>query len=167
METNLEQLECYIYQGKIALASQLEKKIEERLFLWSKSSMPVEWACVLIGAIRLDGEEEVPIVEDFFELPAFNLNREHGLVINLNDIARIAEKFYVIGLYHSHPSGDLMPSPSDIATFLYTDILIGRPLLYIIASPGGSKLILSFASCHSCPNSFFKLITEIRKKEVK
>lgn len=61
-----------------------------------------------------------------------------------------------------HPSNDLTPSPSDIATFIYTEILLKEnkknSILYIIASPNGKKLILSFAKCWECPNSFFKLI---------
>jgi len=155
-------IECFVYQGKIAVLPDIEKKIQERIELWSKNPQPVEWACVLIGSLTPDG---TPLVKDFLELPAYNLNREHGLTVNLDDIARIAEKKFALAVLHTHPSHNLMPSSTDFATFLFTDVLVGRPLLYILASPSGDKLILSFAKCWECKDSLFKLIQGVRKQK--
>lgn len=149
-------------QGDVAILPEVSDKIEERIRLWSKSERPVEWACCLIGNIAAKGDEAFLVIKDFLELPAYNLNREHGIAVCLNDIKRIAEKYFIVGILHSHPSEDLMPSANDIAMAIYVDILLSRPILHIIASPNGEKLILSFDKCHECQNSFFNIITSKR-----
>lgn len=140
------------------VSHEVERRIDERIKLWSKDKK--EWACVLTGYLGTERENAIPVVTDFFEIS--NLKTNGGLMINLQDILRIAENHFTIALLHSHPSNDLTPSPSDIATFIYTEILLKEnkknPILYIIASPNGERLILSFAKCWECPNSFFKLI---------
>ncbi|MGQ9468684.1 MAG: Mov34/MPN/PAD-1 family protein [Nitrososphaerales archaeon] len=157
-------LGCFIYQGKIAVMPEVDRKIKERIKLWSRSPQPTEWACVLTGKISAEGGEGIPLVTDFYELPAWNLGSgQHAYTICLDDIAKIAEKNFVLALLHSHPSGNIFPSSGDVATFLYTDLLLGRPIFYIITSPSGEKLILSFVKCWSCEHSFFRLIKEMGK----
>jgi len=156
-------IECFVYQGKIAVMPEVAKKTQERIDLWSKGQQSVEWACVGVGKMLAERDEDIPLITDFYELPAWNLNRQHGYTICLDDIAKIGEKNLILTDLHSHPSGNLFPSSGDIATFLYTDLLLGRPILHIIASPNGEKLILSFAKCWECENSFLKLIQGMRK----
>jgi len=142
----------------------VEKKIRERIELWSSGEHGLEWGGVGTGKVLVNGDEDLPLITDFYELPAFNLNRHQSYTICLDDIAKIGEKNLILALLHSHPSGNLFPSSSDLATFLYTDILLGRPILYIIASPNGEKLILSFAKCWECENSFLKIIQGVREQ---
>lgn len=156
-------IRCFLYQGKIAVLPDVNEKIQERITLWSNSKPPSEWSCVGTGKLLLKDDDVIPLVQDFYELPAWNLNRQHGYTVCLDDIARIAQEHFVIALIHSHPSGNLFPSSGDLATFLYADLLIERPLVYIIAGPDGSKLILSFAKCWGCKDSFFKLILQMSK----
>lgn len=156
-------IKCFVYQGKIALMPEVAKKIQERIDLWSKGQQSIEWACVGTGKVLVEGDEDIPLITDFYELPAWNLNRQHGYTICLDDIAKIGEKNFILTDIHSHPSGNLFPSSGDLATFIYTDLLLGRPVLHIIASPNGEKLIISFAKCWECPNSFFKLIKSTQK----
>jgi len=152
-------IECFIYQGKLAVLPEIDRKIQERIKLWSKNPQPTEWACVLTGSIIVEGDDDKPLVTDFYELPAWNLgSRQQAYTICLDDIAKIGERNFILALLHSHPSGNLFPSSGDLATFLYTDLLLGRPILYVIASPNGEKRILSFTKCWECENSLFKLI---------
>jgi len=160
---NGQAIRCFVYQGKIALTPEVARKTQERIDLWSKGQRGVEWACVCTGKVLAEGDGEIPLITDFYELPAWNLNRQHGYTICLDDIARIGEKNFILTFLHSHPSGNLFPSSGDMATFIYTDLLLGRPILHIIASPNGEKLIISFAKCWECPNSFFKLIRSSQK----
>jgi proteasome lid subunit RPN8/RPN11 len=155
-------LQSLIYEGRLMILPNVEEAIEERIRLWSDKDPKVEWAAVLCGSYRAEGEQLMPLVTSFVELPSWNLSREHSLAINLNDIARIAEQHHVLALLHSHPSGEIFPSAQDIATFIYCDILLGRPLLYVIATPKGEKLILSFEKCHRCPSSFLRVMKSVQ-----
>lgn len=157
-------IKCFLYEGKIAVLPEINKKIQERITLWSNNKPPSEWSCVGTGKLLLQEDDALPLIQDFYELPAWNLNRQHGYTICLDDIARIAQDHLVLTLIHSHPSGKLFPSSGDIATFLYTDLLLGRPLIYIIAGPNGSKLILSFGKCWECQDSFFNLIRKMSRE---
>lgn len=162
MKSGLSKLEHLIYPGRIVVEERVAEAIEERIKLWSEKDPKIEWACLLCGSYTANGKEAMPFVTGYIELPAWNLNREHSLAINLNDILRISEEHHVLALLHSHPSGQLMPSAQDLATFLYCEALLGRPLLYIIASPDGQKLILSFLKCHECENSFLEAIAAVQ-----
>jgi len=150
---------------EIPFETKTWNKILERIQMWSKDRQnPIEWCCVLIGKPKeVDGKNTFAVT-DFYELPVFNLSRRQGLSIVLEDVLRIAEKYWVIGLLHTHPDGDLFPSSADFATFLYCDVLMKRSLVYIIASPDGRTEIYTFARCHQCPlNSFFDRF--VRKRE--
>jgi|GEM_PF-5718439 len=151
-----EAIEHLIFEGVIAVVPSVEEKINELIRLWSDKDPKMEWGCCLYGSYTANRGEAIPLVTGFVELPAWNLNRGNSLSINLDDIVRIAEEYDVIALLHSHPTGQLFPSAQDLATFLYTDLLLDRPLLYIIASPDGKKLILTFEKCHACKYSFLK-----------
>lgn len=152
--------EFFIFQGKIAVLPEVDRKIQERIRLWSKSKRPVKWACVLTGEVQFDEGALVSVVDNFFELPAFSLNEEHGLAFCLDDVKRIAEKHYIVAMLQMHPSNEVFPSSSDLAIALYTDLLLSRPILHIFASPKGEKLILTFEKCHECEHSFFKLFRD-------
>lgn len=156
--TNNHHIEHLIHKGTIALPPELDDRIKERIKLWSQGKNQVEWPCVLTGHMRASKDLILYEVTDFFELPSYNANRQHGLLICLDDVLKVAEKNFIVALLHTHPSGNLIPSASDLATFLAVDNLLGRPLLYIIASPDDKKLILSFEKCRDCKHSPFKLL---------
>ena len=160
--TKGQDAECFVFQGKIAVLPEVDRKIQERIRLWSKSERTVKWACVLTGEARFEEETLIPLVDNFFELPAFGLNEEHGLAFCLDDIRRIAENHYVIAMLQMNPS-NVFPTSSDLAVALYVDLLLSRPILHIFTSPGGQKLILTFEKCHECEHSFFKLFQYEKK----
>jgi hypothetical protein len=149
--------ECFIFQDQIAVLPEVNEKIQERIQLWSKGEIPVKWACVLTGEVKMDKEALIQVVDNFFELPAYTLSQEHGLAFCLDDIKRISEDHYIIAMLQLHPANDLFPSSSDLAIAIYTDLLLSRPILHIFANPKGDKLILTFKKCHECEHSFFKL----------
>ena len=157
-------LKPFIYNGEIPFEQNVWERIKERVEIFSGSDNPVEWGCVLIGKPKvLEAEAIVPVMDNI-ELPLWDLSRTRGLSILLDDIVRISKKKFVVGLLHSHPNDVLMPSSSDLATFLYTDTLVGRPLIYMIVSPNTQRkpLILHFKACHQCPNSFFNLLKNLK-----
>jgi len=162
--SNVSDLECFIYPGTVVVPTEIDEKIQERIKIWSESERPVKWACVLTGRIKYDQGLLIPLVEDFYELPAVSLNEEHGLAYCLDDVKRIAEKSYIIAMLQLHPSNDLFPSSSDLAIALYTDLLLSRPILHIITNPKGEKLMLTFKECHECEHSFFKLF-QLKKEK--
>ncbi len=160
-------IEQLIHKGTIALPPELDDRIKERIKLWSQGKNQVEWPCVLTGQMRASKDLILFEVTDFYEIPSYNANRQHGLLICLDDVLRVADKNFVVALLHTHPSGNLLPSVSDLATFLAVDNLLGRPLLYIIASPDGKKLILSFERCRDCEHSPFKLLAKQNARKQK
>jgi len=166
---NNQLIECLIYEGKIAILPSVSEKIEKLIELWSNKNPKIEWCCVCYGEYAFNGKEAIPLITGFIELPSWNLlNRENGLSININDIIRIKEANYnIIALLHSHPF-NILPSPQDLEAFIYIDIILGKPLFYIIVTPDKNKLIISFEKCWNCQNSFIKIIQNqaIKKQHV-
>jgi len=157
-------LKPFVYLEEIPFDEEVWHKIQDRIKIWSDSKNPVEWACLLISKPRVEKDKAIAPIVDFIELPLWEISRNRGLNFLIDDVARIAKEKFVVGLLHSHPSGDLTPSSSDWATFLYLDSILGRPLLYIIMSPHKPKpLVIHFERCHKCPYSFLNLLKEIKK----
>jgi len=165
-KATITSLKPFIYHEEIPFEQSVLERIQERVGIFSSSDNPVEWGCVPIGKPKVLKDEAIVPVTDFVELPLWNLSRSKGLSILLDDILKISKRKFVVGLLHSHPNDDLMPSSSDLATFLYTDVLLGRPLIYMIVSPNKQRkpLILHFRACHECPNSFFKILKNLKKE---
>lgn len=165
---HLSAIKPFIFSGKIPFEPGVWHRIHDRVELWSESKNPMEWACVLISQPKVEKDKAIVPVVDFIELPVWELSRSRGLSFLIDDVIKIAEKKFVAGVLHSHPSGDLTPSSSDWATFIYLDAILGRPLLYLIISPKKKKpLIINFKACHECPNSFLNLLKQLKQKEVR
>lgn len=162
----LKAIQPFIFSGKIPFKPNVWYRTQDRVELWSKSENPMEWACVLISQPKVEKDKPIVPIVDFIELPIWQLSRNRGLSFLIDDVIRIAEKKFVAGLLHSHPNGDLTPSSSDWATFTYLDVILGRPLLYMIVSPDKNRkpLIIHFKACHKCPNSFLNILKKIKKR---
>lgn len=156
----------FIFNGEVPFVPGIWRKMQDRVELWSKTGNPMEWACALVSQPKVDKNKAIMPIVDFIELPIWQISRTHGLSFLIDDVIRIAEKKFVAGLLHSHPNSDLTPSSSDWATFVYLDAMLGRPLLYMIVSPDRNRkpLIIHFEACHKCPNSFLKILKEIKEK---
>lgn len=163
---HLSAIKPFIFSGKIPFESGVWRRIQDRVELWSKSNNPMEYGCALISQPKVEKNKAIVPIVDFIELPIWQLSRSHGLSFLIDDVVRIAEKKFVVGLLHSHPNGDLSPSSSDWATFTYLDAILGRPLLYMIVSPDKERkpLIIHFGACHKCPNSFLNILKKIKEK---
>jgi hypothetical protein len=166
VKRRLDVVKPFVFDGEVPFETGVWHKIQDRVELWSKSENPMEWACVLVSQPKVEKNEAIVPIVDFIELPIWQLSRSHGLSFLIDDVVRIAEKKFVAGLLHSHPNGDLTPSSSDLATFLYLDAIMGRSLLYLILAPDKNKkpLIIHFEACHKCPNSFLKIFKKIKEK---
>lgn len=153
--------ECFLFEGKIYVPQELALRIEKRIQLHSKKPAQ-EWICALCGERRFIDDRLVEVVTDFFTLPSYNVDKDSRLVISLLDIKKIADEgYYIIAILHTHPHEgleELWPSPSDIATAISIDALLGRPLKYIIVDKDGNKLFLTFENCFKCENSFFNFL---------
>ena len=114
----------------------------------------MDWACALIGK-KVVGEDgkALLVIEDFIDIIA---SHRDGVAVSLDDLARIAEKYSVVGLLTTH-HGSTEPSANDIAIALYAEIMSPNPLIYVIASPK-EWLVFSFEKCRKCPNSFLSLL---------
>ena len=155
-------LKSYLYDGKFAVEKGIAEQIMERVRIWSstKTSTPVEWAAVLTGPSGLQNETELKPITGFFELPTYNANKESHLTINMADIEKVDKDYPIVAFVHSHPGGSLVPSLQDWITFTYIDFqVLRRPILYMILSPTGQKVIFSFKECHEnmdCPLGMLK-----------
>jgi proteasome lid subunit RPN8/RPN11 len=152
----------------VAFVPEVSRKISDRIELWSKGKRPIEWACVLTGNIKTsENGQAFVVVEDAIDLPSYGLSREHGISICLDDVAKIAEKYFIVGFLHSHPSENLTPSANDLAIALYIETaILSRPILHAIISPSGRWLVWSFSKCRDCPNSFFALLKSESSRKV-
>jgi proteasome lid subunit RPN8/RPN11 len=161
MEKQLSAVMPFVFNGEIPFEPRVWHGIEERARFWT-----IEYACTLIGEPKVENDEAIVPVSGFFDLPVWQLSRSQGMSFLIDDVVRLAKEKFVVGLLHTHPSGDLTPSSSDWATFTYLDALLGRPLLYMIMSPDKNRkpLIIHFEACHNCPNSFLKILEKIKEK---
>jgi hypothetical protein len=140
----------------ILFAAQVNERLCERIKLWCNGKH-AKWACALIGKTIVGEDGKVLLViEDFIDLIAYNVHSENGVAVCLEDLARIAEKYSVVGLLHTD-HGSLEPSANDIAIALYAEIMSSNPLIHVIASPK-QWLVFSFENCWKCTNSFFSLL---------
>lgn len=139
----------------VLIDPEVDKRLRERIELWSRGK-PVEWACALIGRTVSKSGETLVTVEDFVDLVAYNVHRKHGIAISLEDLKRVAERYSVVGLLHTHAK-NLEPSANDIAIALYAEMMSSNPLIHVIAS-SKEWLVFSFEKCWKCPNSFFSLL---------
>jgi proteasome lid subunit RPN8/RPN11 len=159
--TEITQIDgCQTLGFGVAFIPEVNKKISDKIELWSKGKRAKEWACVLTGQMKFGkGGEALIVIEDAIDLPSYGLSMEHGISICLDDVAKIAEKYFVAGFLHSHPSENLTPSANDLAIALYIETaILSRPILHAIVSPSGRWLVWSFSKCRDCPNSFFALL---------
>jgi proteasome lid subunit RPN8/RPN11 len=156
--------ECFVYKGTLLLLPRVAKKTDDVARTWKDK----ETGFVFTGEEKIVDNALVHVVDDFYELPTYDINRTNKLVISLGDIDEIARKKNIIAIEHIHPHSEPWPSLADIATMISIDILLQKPILHIIANTEGKRLILSFQKCHECENSFFKFLlfkkTEVKRK---
>ncbi|MDI6826808.1 MAG: hypothetical protein QMD36_06565 [Candidatus Aenigmarchaeota archaeon] len=154
--------ECFIYKGTLLLLPEVAKKIDDVVKTWKDK----ETGFVLTGEDKIVDNALVHVINDFYQLPTYDVNRTNKLIIALDDIKEIAKKKNIIAIEHVHPNSEPWPSLADIATMISIDILLHKPILHIIANTEGKRLILSFQKCHECENSFFKFLLS-KRMEVK
>jgi hypothetical protein len=154
--------ECFVYKGSLLLLPEVAKKIDDIVRTWKNK----ETGFVLCGEHKMVENAMFLVVTDFYTLPTYDFNRTNKLIIDLGDIARIADKKNIIAIQHVHPNSELWPTLADLATMISIDILLGKPVLHIISNPEGKRLILCFDKCHGCENSIFKFLLS-KSKEVK
>jgi len=156
--------ECFIYKGTLLVLPHVAKKSNDVATTWKDK----ETGFVFTGEDKIVDNALVHLVDDFYELPTYDVNRTNKLVISLGDIEEIARKKNIIAIEHIHPHSEPWPSLADLATMLSIDILLQKPILHIIANTDGKRLILCFQKCHECENSFFKFLfskrTEVKKE---
>lgn len=143
------------------------KRLLERSKIWTGRSKPIEWCTVWVGEPSTQGPHDF-VINDHYEMPVYNSRRERGLSIVIDHVLGVSQKHWVAAVHHTHPPmkgkpANLDPSTADFVTFLYLDILMGRPLLYVISSAGREYSTLMFKECHECPQSFFRYFIEKRK----
>jgi len=152
----------FLFDGNVAIVPVVAEKIKQRVSIWGNrpGSLQIEWAALLTGPRRMEGEQDLDVVTEFFDLPTYNADKQHHLIINMDDVQKIDREYTVKAFLHSHPNGDLIPTLEDWMTFLYMDFrVLRRPILHIIMAPNGSKVIFSFKACresNDCPLSLLK-----------
>jgi len=157
-------------ETKIALCIEksAEKRFWDRVKLWSSGKNAIEFASIGVGKIQeIEDEGErftMLYVDDFIDLPAYNLYRKYSFTAAIEDIRKVLESKFSILMIHTHPSGDLEPSPDDKALALIADQINKRPLLHIIVNSKGEKKIFNFLSCWNCPHNPFYKVKGGRKK---
>lgn len=155
----------FVFNGEVPFEPGVWHRAQDRVELFSHFTIAMTWAAALVGQPKVEENEAIVPIVDFIELPIWQIKTQ-CLSFLIDDVVRIAERKFVAGILCSHPNGDLTPSSSDWATFTYLDAILGRSLLYMIMSPDRERkpLIIHFEACHKCPNSFLKILEEIRKK---
>jgi hypothetical protein len=154
----------FLYDGTVSIASVVAEKIKERVMIWGRGvgNQQIEWAALLTGPRSIEGEQDLDMITEFFELPTYNSDKRHHLTINMDDVEKINRQYPIKAFLHSHPSGNLIPTLQDWITFIYMDFrVLQRSILHIIMAPNGSKLIFSFKECHeskSCPLGLLKSV---------
>jgi hypothetical protein len=147
---------------------QFIKRLLTRSKIWTGDrSKPIEWATVWIGEPSKHSAHDF-LITDHYEIPVCSSSRDRGLSIIIDHVLGIAQKRWIVAFHHTHPSTktgqtNLTPSTADFVTFLYLDISMGRPLLYVISSAGRDYVTLMFKECHECPQSFFNYFIKKRK----
>ncbi len=122
-------------------------RLQDQIDLWTADKKdPTEWACVVTGK----GPHEI---DDFIVLPHYDVcRRRNSLSILVKDIRRIARHGKrIVGLLHTHPSGNLDLTPFDYMLFLQLEYEIesmtgskDRGLVYSVAGPGGDMALYVF-----------------------
>jgi hypothetical protein len=165
MKKQLSAVIPFVFNGEVPFEPGVWHRIQDRKEIYSKSSNPLQWASALIGQPKVEENEAIVPITDFIELPIWQISRNR-LCFLIDDVIRISEMKFVVGILIFKPDEDLIPSSSDWATFTYLDALLGRPLLYMIMSPDKNRkpLIIHFEACHKCPNSFLKILEKIKEK---
>ena len=138
--------EWLYYNQDIPFDAKTYERLKDRVKLWADGKNPVEWACVLTGLVKGVNENLYEVVDDFYELPIYDVcRRQNQLAILVEDILKVHNgKKYIIGLLHTHPSGNLAPTPFDIYMFMHLDLQIGRSLRYLIVGPDSQQEIYHF-----------------------
>ena len=154
-------IESETVEYAICIEEKAEKRFWERVKLWSEGENPQEWAAIGVGSIRDVVEDGRPItmvyVDDWIELPAYNLYRQHSISVALKDIKKIAERYNPLLFAHSHPSGAAEFSPADKAlAFLVESEVVKRPMFHVVVTPKKEVKIAHFIHCWNCPFSIFK-----------
>lgn len=161
---------------KIALCIEkdAEKRFWERVKLWSSEGKngetPVELGSIGVGKmqeIEDNGQRFTMLyVQDFIDLPAYNLFRQYSVSFIIEDIKKVLKNRFACLMVHSHPSGNLEFSPEDKALAFIVDEIAGRPLLHIVVNVKGEKNILHFLPCWNCPHSLFgKKVKEVKGRD--
>lgn len=91
--------------------------------------------CGLLGGVR-DGE--MAIVKQVISIPNIATNREHTFVMSPVHQVKAMLAFEqagldVVGIYHSHPTDNTTPSPTDLASHFYDEafLVIVSPHLHV------------------------------------
>jgi hypothetical protein len=153
-----------LYDGTISIASIVSEKVKERVSIWGEGAgtRQIELAILLTGPKRIGDTQGPDIITEFFELPTYNADKRHHLILDMEDVEKINREYPVKAFLHSHPGGNLVPTLQDWITFLYMDFkVLKRPILYLVMAPDGRKVIFSFKKCHeskSCPLGMLKNI---------
>jgi len=150
---------------KLLVSESAGRRVSEMVALWSTNPAR-EWACILLGELRVVGGTPHLVVTEIVDLPPL-ASSSTFLVGALDDVRRIVE-FYgerVVGTLHTHPSGDLYPSPEDMTFFIACDLIAGKPLKHVIVAPSGDSVVYSLYRCWNCPHSFLKAFPRVEVGE--
>lgn len=145
----------------ICIEEKAEKRFWERVKLWSEGENAQEWAAIGVGNIKDVIEDGRPItmvyVDDWIELPAYNLYRQHSISLALKDIKKIAQRYNPLLFVHSHPSDIAEFSPADKAlAFLIESEVVKRPMFHLVVTPKKQVKIAHFIHCWNCKFSIMR-----------
>lgn len=164
-------LSDFVTEKELHFTAEVRTRLLERISVWSKGIDGIEWAAALLGGFDTISGKVMPVVVDFIELPAYNTaSRQNAIQINVDDFERLRKaKKNVIAFLHTHPTGDLLPSVADWATFSWIYAMDpDSKMLFVIMSPNGRFAVYDFGICNLYPRSFvglFKREKENAKKQ--
>lgn len=144
---------------ELCIKPEADQTFWERVKIWSSQPNPIEWAAIGVGLMR-DLEDEgrsftMLLVEEFIDIPAYNLYRQRSVDFLVSDIEKITRHRLPLIMMHSHNNEKLEFSPQDTATAIIIDAAMGRPLIHIIVNSERQMKLLHLMACWNCPNSIF------------
>ncbi len=154
------------FEDEIPFKTPTLERLKDRIRLWTNDPRNgIEWACVLTGKMEEVEEKAPPVVDDFVVLPNYDMyRRQNRLPVLIGDIRRIRDHGkMLIGLLHTHPSGNLAPSDSEVSFFISTDLKVHK-MVYIIAGPDDRRVVYHFKNLYN-EEEYQNLSVKMRQEE--
>lgn len=165
---NVKLPKIILYDKPVIFCSDVAERVETRLRLWRKvcEANPFSryrLSLLLIGEVKVEKDEAMIAVKDFFAMPAW-FSSTIELDVSISDIETIAQEYMVVATLVACPEHHPL-NPFDVGFLLSVDAVVGKPIPHIIYGADGQKRIISFEKCTGIAELLKSLKANLERRE--